>query len=232
LQTVFIQQFLIGAGLELKNLKINSENLGEINPIFENSSYTSIFGYMKYDSYDNKLFPKKGWFFSGDIQSFIHSTDYTNDFNRFSIAKGEIGIVKTFFKKVSLKIDSDAGFAIGNDSVHFFDFVLGGYGFNTINNFKHFYGYDFLSVSADSFIKSCFSLDYEFYKKNHMNFAANYANVEDDLFASGNWLSKPKYTGYAVGYALESIIGPIEIKYTWSPEQSKGFTFVSVGFWF
>ncbi|MGL2962471.1 patatin-like phospholipase family protein [Flavobacterium sp. RSB2_4_14] len=232
LQTVFIQKFLIGAGLELKNLKINSENLGEVNPTFENSTYTSIFGYLKYDSYDNKLFPKKGWFFTGDFQSFLYSTDYTNEFNRFSIAKGEIAFVKTFFNKVTLKIDEEAGFAIGKDSVHFFDFVLGGYGYNTINNFKYFYGYDFLSISADSYIKSCFTLDYEFYKKNHINFAANYANVEDDLFVSGNWLSQPKYTGYAIGYALESIIGPIEVKYTWSPELSKGFTFISVGFLF
>jgi len=232
LQTVFIQKFLIGAGMELKNLKIDSENLGDLNPTFENSLYTSVFGYLKYDSYDNKLFPKKGWFFSGDIQSFLHSTNYTNEFNRFSIAKGELGFVKTFFDKVSLKVDNEAGFVFGNDSVHFFDFVLGGYGSKTINNFKHFYGYDFLSISADSYIKASFTLDYEFYKKNHFNFAANYANVEDDLFANGNWLSKPTYSGYAIGYGLESIIGPIEIKYSWSPELSKGFTFISVGFWF
>jgi NTE family protein len=232
MQTIFIQKFLIGGGLELKNLKINSENIGEINPTFENSLYTSVFAYLKYDSYDNKLFPKKGWFISGDVQSFIHSSNYTNQFNRFSIVKGEIGIVKTFFNKISVKINSDAGFAIGKNSVNFFDFVLGGYGFNTINNFKHFYGYDFLSISADSFIKSCFTFDYEFYKKNHVNFAANYANVEDGLFTNGNWLSKPSHSGYAIGYALESIIGPIEVKYTWSPELNKGFTFVSVGFWF
>lgn len=231
-QTVFIQKFLIGAGLELKKLKINSENLGFINPTFENSTYTSIFGYMKYDSYDDIMFPTKGWFFSGDIQSFLYSTDYTSEFNRFSIVKGEIAFVKTFFDKFSLKVDSDVGFAIGDDSVPFFDFVLGGYGFNTINNFKHFYGYDFLSIAADSFIKACFTIDYEFYKNNHVNFAANYANVENNLFESGNWLATPRYSGYAVGYGLESIIGPIEIKYTWSPELSKGFTFVSVGFLF
>ncbi|MBP6557561.1 MAG: patatin-like phospholipase family protein [Flavobacterium sp.] len=232
LQTVFIQKFLIGAGLEFKHLKIRSENLDDISPIFEKSSYTSVFGYMKYDSFDNKNFPKKGWFFSGDIQSFIHSSDYTQDFNRYSIAKGEIGFVKTFFKKATIKVQSDLGFVFGNDSVHFFDFVLGGYGYNTINNFKHFYGYDFLSLSADSYIKSCFTFDYEFFKKNHLNFSANYANVEDDLFRSGNWLSRPTYNGYAVGYALESVIGPVEVKYTWSPELNKGYTFISVGFWF
>ncbi|MEO0045371.1 MAG: hypothetical protein RL705_562 [Bacteroidota bacterium] len=232
LQTVFIQKFLIGGGLEFKHLKIRSENLGEVNPTFEKSSYTSVFGYMKYDSFDNKLFPKKGWFFSGDIQSFVYSSDFTQEFNRYSIAKGEIGVVKTFYQKATVKLQSDLGFVFGNDSVHFFDFVLGGYGFNNINNFKHFYGYDFLSISADSYIKSCITFDYEFFKKNHLNFSANYANVEDDLFRTGNWFSKPKYNGYAIGYALESVIGPVEVKYTWSPELTRGYTFISVGFWF
>jgi NTE family protein len=39
---------------------------------------------MNYDSFDNKYF-LKGWYFSGDIQSFLLSSDYT--FNPFSIAK-------------------------------------------------------------------------------------------------------------------------------------------------
>lgn len=232
MQTVFIQKFLIGAGIEHKILKIQSDNLIGTNPTFENSSYLSVFGYLTYDSYDNKLFPKRGWMFSGDIQSYLHSSDYTNDFNRYSIAKGEIGVAKTIYKKLTLKVQSEAGFTIGAESVHFFDFVLGGYGFNTINNFKHFYGYDFLSIAADSYIKSCFTLDYEIYKKNHINFAANYANAQDGLFENGNWLSKPTYNGYAIGYALESIIGPVEIKYSWSPELSKGFAYFTVGFSF
>jgi len=232
LQTVFIQKFLIGAGVKIRNLKITSENLGAISKIIEKSQYTSLFGYLKYDSFDNKFFPKKGWYFAGDIETFLHSSDYNKEFNKFSIIGGEIGIVKTFYKKVSLKINSDLGFAIGKNSVHYFDFVLGGYGYNTINNFKHFYGYDFLSLSGDSFIKSCFIIDYEFYKKNHVNISANYANIEDKLFSNGNWLSKPNYSGYAIGYGLESIIGPIEVKYSWSPELPKGFTYISIGFWF
>ena len=69
MQTVFIQKFLIGAGIEHKLLRIKSDNLGNINPTFEKSSYLSVFGYMTYDSFDNKLFPKKGWMFTGDIHS-------------------------------------------------------------------------------------------------------------------------------------------------------------------
>lgn len=231
-QTVFIQKFLIGAGVELKHLKIKSLTLEDDSTVFEKSDYASIFGYMKYDSFDNKFFPKNGWLFSGDFQSFLFSSDYTNDFNRFSIAKAEFGIAKTIYKNITLKAQTEAGFAIGNESVHFFDFVLGGYGFNAINNFKPFYGYDFLSVAADSYIKSCFTIDVEVVKKNHLNFSANYALIENNLFESSEWISKPKYNGYAIGYGLESVLGPIEAKYTWSPELNKGFTWISVGFWF
>jgi NTE family protein len=231
-QTVFIQKFLIGAGLEYKYLRIESPTLENNSPILEKSDYLSAFGYLKYDSFDNKYFPKRGWYFYGDAQSFLSSSNYTNTFNKFSIFKGDIGIVQTFYHKITLKVQSEAGFAIGRESVHFFDFVLGGYGYNTINNFKHFYGYDFLSISKDSYIKSCFTVDYEVYKKNHINFSANYANADDKLFKTNDWLAKPKYTGYAIGYGLESVFGPIEVKYSWSPELTKGFTWFSVGFWF
>ncbi|MBY0486214.1 MAG: patatin-like phospholipase family protein [Flavobacteriaceae bacterium] len=231
-QTIFAQKFLIGAGLELKHIKIKSKTVENNNQVFENSDYASAYGYLKYDSFDNKYFPKKGWFFNGDIQTYLYSTDYTNQFNRFTILKGEVGITRTFYKVINLKLQSEAGMSFGEDSVHFLDFVLGGYGFNTVNNFKHFYGYDFISIASDSYIKSLATVDIEFYKKNHLNFSANFANAENKLFSTGNWLSTPKYSGYAVGYGLETILGPIEIKYTWSPELPKGYTWFSIGFWF
>lgn len=232
IQTVFIQKYLIGAGIEHKWLKIKSENLELIEPTFENSSYLSVFGYLTYDSYDNKLFPKKGWMFTGDIQSFLQSSNYTNEFDRFTIVKGELGIVQPICNKFTSKFTSEVGFSFGEDSVHFFDFILGGYGFNAINNFKPFYGYDFLSISGNSYVKTCFTLDYELFKKNHINIAANFANVQDDLFENGNWLSKPSYSGYAIGYSLESIIGPVEFKYSLSPELNRGYAYFNIGFSF
>lgn len=232
LQTIFVQKFLIGAGLELKHLKIKSKTLEDTNPVFENSDYASVFGYLKYDSYDNKYFPKKGWSFNGDLQSFLYSTDYTGQFNRFTIVKFDAGVTRTFFKKLNLKLQAEAGAAVGEESVHFLDFVLGGYGYNTINNFRHFYGYDFISIAADSYIKALATVDVEFYKKHHLNLSANFANAQNKLFSTGNWLSTPTYSGYAAGYGFETIVGPIELKYSWSPELTKGYVWFSFGFWF
>jgi NTE family protein len=65
-----------------------------------------------------------------------------------------------------------------------------------------------------------------------LNFSANYANIGKDLFDTLDWISLPKYSGYALGYGLETIIGPVEVKYSWSPETNKGYTWFSLGFWF
>ena len=231
-QTIFIQKFLIGGGIEHQNLSIKSKTVDSNRPYFENSDYGSIFGYLKYDALDNKYFPKKGWYFLGDYQAYLLSSDYTNTFNKFSIAKGEIGFAHTLFNRMTTKVQSEMGFNFGKESVHFFDFVLGGYGFAPINNFRPFYGYDFVSLTGDSYIKGSITLDYEIFKKNHINLAANYANIEDNLFDTTKWFSKVSHTGYALGYGIESILGPAEFKYSWSPELGNGFVWFSVGFWF
>ncbi|MBE8727358.1 patatin [Flavobacterium sp. KB82] len=231
-QTIFVQKFLMGGGLEYKYLKINSPTLANEENIIDKSNYFSAFAYLKYDSLDEKYYPSSGVYFSTDLQTYLTSSDYTNTFKPFSMVKAELSFVNKLFTKATFKIEADAGFTFGNNSVRFFDYILGGYGYSKINNFNYFYGYDFLSIAGNSFIKTGITLDYEILKKNHINLSANFANLGNDIFSGVDWISMPKYTGYAVGYGLETIIGPIEIKQSWSPEMSRGFTWFSIGFLF
>ena len=230
LQKGIAQRFLFGAGVELKYLHISSKTIS--NPIIDKSSYWSGFGYVKYDSFDNKYFPKKGWSFSSDFQSYLFASDFHNDFKPFSVLQAQFSKAFSVSNSFTFKFQGDAGLPIGNDGIPFFNFVLGGYGYNSINNFKPFFGYDFVSVAANSYIKASGTIDYVFLKKNHLNFSANFANLEQNLFKTKEWISLPKYSGYAIGYGLETRIGPIEVKYSWSPESTKGYTWFSVGFWF
>jgi NTE family protein len=231
-QTVFAQKFLIGAGLEYKALHIESATIQNTSAVFDKSKYTSAFGYFKYDSLDNKYFPRSGVTLCGDFQSYFYSTDYSNQFQPFSVAKGTFTFARSIGKKVTLKLDQEGGFAIGESTIDFFNFILGGYGFNEMINIRPFYGYDFLSITGDSYIKTGLTLDYEFIRNHHFNLAANYAQVGDHLFDNTNWIGTPMFSGYALGYGLETIIGPAEIKYSWSPEYGRGFTWFSIGFWF
>jgi len=233
LQTLFAQKFSLGAGVEFKLLKIQSQTLQNTTPVFDKSNYLSVFGYLKFDSFNQKYFPSKGWALAGELKSYLYSSDYTQQFKPFSIAKTEGAIVFEPLKKCTVKSQTEIGFAIGRRSISFFDFVLGGYGFVPTNNFKPFFGYDFLSVAGDSYIKQTLTLDYEFYKKHHLNFAGNFATIGNRIFEQTNdWLQRPKHTGFALGYGMESIVGPLEIKHSWSPETGNHFTWFSIGFWF
>lgn len=231
-QTIFAQKFLIGGGLEHNLINIESNDVESLAMNIDNSSYYSAFGFLKFDSFSNKYFPKKGWYFSGDFQSCFYSTDYNNDFSKFSLFKADMAIVQTFFKKIAVKAQTEGGFTVGEGMNHIFDFVLGGYGFHKFNNFKPFYGYNFLDLHGDSYVKGSINVDYEFVKKNHLNFNANFANIGDKIFDNQAWFKKPDFTGYALGYGLETLIGPIEVKHSWSPDNRKHYTWFSVGFWF
>lgn len=232
IQTVFAQRFLLGGGAEHKHIKVQSATLPGISPVFENSDYIDLYGYLKFDSYDNKHFPSEGYYFSGEAKAFLYSTDYTGMFSRFTQIKGELGTAKKLFRNFTVQLQGEAGMSFGDNEVPVFDFILGGYGYYQTNSFRHFYGYDFMSISGNSYIKGVLTADYEFYRKHHLNVSANYANIGHNLYEEGKMFSLPQFSGYAVGYGMETIIGPVEIKHTWSPETRKHLTWVSVGFWF
>jgi NTE family protein len=232
MQTMIYDKFVAGGGIELKHLRIKSQTLGENSPIADDSDYLSFFGYMKFDTFDDKYFPKKGGYFNGALQSFFYTSDETRAFNKFSIFKVDMAFARTITNQLSIILQTEGGFALGQQTVPFFNFVLGGYGFHSVNNFRPFYGYDFLSLAGNSYLKGMVTLDYEFYKKNHINIAANYANLGNNIFENTEWFSTPSFSGYAVGYGLETFIGPVEIKHSWSPETKDHYTWFSVGFWF
>lgn len=238
LQTLFRKDMSLVLGAEHKKLQITSETIvNNPNPnasksTFENSDFFSLFGKLKFDTYSNKYFPKSGFLFDGDFHLYLSSSDFNNDFAQFSFAKANIGYVFSFSEKFSMLFGSEGGFRIGDNSNQSLSFALGGYGNNFINNFISFYGYDHISIIGDSFVKGLINLDYEFVKNHHFSFSANYANVDDNIFTEGEWFTTPDYSGYAIGYGFDTIIGPIEAKYTWSPEASQSKWFFNIGFWF
>ncbi len=231
-QTIFTNKVMIGLGVELKSIKIQSPILESPQNPIERSRYFSAFSYLKYDSMDNRYFPTQGRAFGMDFQPFFYSSDYNNIFESFSTLTADYSEARTLLPRLILKGEVRAGLSLGGRNVPYLDFILGGYGFANLNNIEPFYGYDFLSISGDSFIKLGLALDYELFRKNHVSFSANFANLGDSIFVDSSWISSPEYIGYAVGYGLDTLIGPVEIKYTWSPEHSKSYTWFCVGFRF
>lgn len=244
LETFIREEFAFRIGAEHKLLKYSTRTLnledaeGLINASnsprtnFENTNFFSVFGNLRFDTYDDKYFPKTGLFFDGDTHLYLLSSHLGEDFNQFAIAKARMGTAFAVLPKLSLNIETEGGFKLGTSDVRSLDFVLGGYGNQRLNNFIPFMGYDYLSIPGNSFVKAFARLDYEIAPKNHLMFTANIANVEDDLFKTGEWFTAPDFSGFGVGYGFESFLGPVQVFYTFSPQVDQGEFFFSVGYWF
>ena len=233
-ETYLFKGFRFGLGIEYKFLRAFTQsfvidpNIDDELTILDKNNLFSIFGYLDYDSLDDKYFPTKGAFFNGNFHLYLSNSSITE----FSIAKGNVGYVFSPLEKLSLSVSSEMGFRLGQENTNALDFYLGGYGFNAINNIRPFIGYDFLTLSGDSYIKGLLKVDYNFFGKHHFILSANYANVADDIFESGDWFSSPDFSGYGVGYGLNSFLGPVEVKYSYSPETKDSIWYFSLGYWF
>ena len=235
-QTLLAKEFSVNAGFEHKRLKITTETLNSTiadeDFTFENTDYFSVFWGLKIDTFDNKYFPNEGFSFDGKLHWYISASSFNTDFNPFSIASADIGYAFSPSDRFSIKVSTAGGFQLGDRSTRFLDFAFGGYGQNFINNFRSFYGYDYVSIIGNSFVEADLNLDYELFDKHHIMLSGNFANIDNNIFDDGEWLTSPDYTGYALGYSVETFLGPIEAKYTYSPEVDESYWFFNLGFWF
>lgn len=234
LQTFYKQKYLLGIGMEHRYLNIKSTTISQDGKdvYFEKNNYLGAFANLTIDTYDNKYFPRKGFLFKGEFKNYFYSSDFLGNFTNYSTVLGQIGYAARITNKLSIDLKSQVGSVIGGESAFGMNYFIGGYGFAELENVMPFFGYDFLSLGGDSFITGKIQFDYEIFKRHHINIAANYGNIGKNIFENSDWFGNVKYSGYALGYGMQTMIGPIEVKFTYSPETGERFTWFGVGFWF
>lgn len=234
IQTTFTNKLALRIGAEHKFLNVNYEEViidETVKKYIDKSNYLNIFAKTTFDSYNTKYAPKRGFYLEANYKVYLLSSDYTNSFNSFSQLYGNIGYAFTIFDKLTLHALSDAGITIGSNGNKVHDYHIGGNNENFINTFFPFYGYDVGGLNNSSFLLTSLAIRYEVFKKNYISFTGNFARVEEDLWNGGSIFADTK-SGYVVGYGIDTFIGPIELKYSWSPETNQDFWFFNLGFWF
>lgn len=227
----FAEKFALKIGAKHKYERIFTNNAINQKIFFDNRNYFSVFGNVILDTYDRKYFTKKGWYFNGSYDIYFASSNYNNvKLGTFSIIKAKLGYAQTFHKNVTLQLQTDLGSVFGNSSPSFI-YSLGGNNQNLVNNYKPFYGYEFASLQNKAFIKGQAKIQYEFLKKHYLNLIGNAAGLNSKIFSNGTAFDNLK-TGYAIGYGYDSFIGPLELKYAWSPDNNQNYWHINIGFWF
>jgi len=234
LQSTIKDRWAFRVGIEHKFLNTFTDEIvdDETNRIyFERSHFFNAFGKIMLDTYDTKYFPKKGVFFNSEYILYGTSSDYNENFTPFSQLFGRVGFAHTFFDKLTFQIISEAGVTIGNNDNLVLDYHLGGYNENYINTFVPFYGYGFAELNESAFLRTALTARVELFKKNFLSFTGNLGRINDDIWNDGRIFEDTKL-GYAAGYGVNTIIGPIELVYSWNPDNSQNYWYINVGFWF
>jgi len=180
---------------------------------------------------DNIFFPTSGGLFQSNGDLYLSASEY-NNYSQFLSVKVHAAKALSINDNISILSGFEGGFRVGDDNVSTLNFGLGGYSRNKINNYSTLFGYDFFSLSGNSYFKAYFNIDYEVVKRHHLNFITNFSNIGDSIFSSDEWLDLSSFYGYSLGYGLETMFGPIEVKYHWSPDSKFNGVFVNLGYWF
>ncbi|WBX68866.1 patatin-like phospholipase family protein [Tenacibaculum dicentrarchi] len=242
LKTTFNKKFAFGTGIQHKWLQASSGNILRKGKklFFDKSNYVSAYGFLKLDTYNKVIFPSEGfyadfgfkWFVWSDRNKKLNNLPLDSDlFHQFSQANATFGFATTLLNNFTFQYTSDIGYTLGKKTSQMLDYRLGGYNKNYINNFKPLYGYASGALSNQSFLKSEFNFRYKIAENHYATFIANYARVEEDILLGGNFFNNTK-SGYALGYSMETFLGPVELKYTWSPDHSEKHWLFNLGFWF
>ncbi len=234
LQSTVKDRWAFRVGIEHKFINAFTDEIvdDDTNRIyFERSHYLNAFGKIMLDTYDAKYFPKKGVFFNADYTLYGVSSDYNDVFTPFSQLSGRIGFAHTFFDKLTFHVLSEAGVTMGNNDNEVLDYHLGGYNENYINTFVPFYGYGFSELNESAFLRTALTARVEIFKKNFVSFMGNFGRINDDIWNDGRIFEDTKI-GYAAGYGVNTVIGPIELLYSWNPDNNQNYWYINVGFWF
>lgn len=234
LQSTVKDRWAFRVGIEHKFLNTFTDEVinDKTNRIyFEKSHFFNAFGKIMLDTYDTKYFPKKGIFLNTEYLLYLVSSDFNNNFNPFSQLSGRIGFAHTFFDKLTLHLLSEAGITVGNNENEVLDYHLGGYNENYINTFVPFYGYGFAELNESAFLRTALTARVEIFRKNFLSFTSNFGRINDDIWNDGRIFEETR-TGFAAGYGLNTLIGPVELLYSWNPDNNQDYWYINVGFWF
>ncbi|MFK5891268.1 MAG: patatin-like phospholipase family protein [Flavobacteriaceae bacterium] len=232
IQSTYNQKYISELGIEHKYIKAFNKSTIDGNTkkfFYENENYFNAYYSAKLDTYDAKNYPNKGVKLAASYRAYLTSSD--NTFSTFTQLDGSLGFAHSFKKRFTLHFITEAGAVIGHNDNSVLNFHLGGVSQNLFNTFKSFYGYDIADLNGSGYLKSTFILRKELFKENYFSFIANYARVDNNIFNQGNLFEDTK-SGYAFSYGINSFLGPVELVYAWSPDTSKSFWYLNVGFWF
>jgi NTE family protein len=217
------RRFMLGAKFDYFSLKSNVSVVPDFDistPIF------NVYAAYKIDSYDDANYPTDGSRLLIKANQAISENKHPMTFMKLDYETTFASAGKKLFFMPGIFV----GASFGDPSPYPYKFVLGGMGQNYIENMVPFAGMRYTSYFEDNTIIARLKIRWNFLGKHNI-FVIGNAGTFNDIFESMFSDSKLYYGG-AIGYSLQSLIGPIELSWAASNQGPYGTGFLNIGYWF
>jgi len=206
--------FQIGSRLDFFNIGDQLYDV-DYNPVdFNNEKYINYFTHLKFDSFDNRYFPKKGG--KVEVQGSLYTDNglkYNGD-TPFSDLSFNAGTTLKLFSKFYLLPSIKGRFIYGRHiPCIYLNYVGGLYNSRYLSQQISWESAQHTYLVDRHFIGSSMEMRYEFQRKLYFTAIGEYAKDSHDFKSI---LRGHEYWGYAMRASLDFLAGPIGIQVNYS----------------
>ena len=232
LSDIYFRNFKFELGVNYEYFKYNSDlyNSDYIAQKRPDEGFFSYYAKAHVETFDKKYYPEKGMSFKSNYSLYTNKlTDYSKN-NIFSALSVNIEQAVRLTRRVYLMPSLYGRVLIGKGVPEQYLNSMGGeVAGRYFNHQLPFYGIQRIELFKNSVVAGRLSLRYRLGTKHYLIFTGNYAKQSDNFF---DLLKGDDIWGGGIGYAYNSIIGPISINFDISNWDKKLGTYFNLGYYF
>lgn len=223
IQSVWKEKFAIGGGISYDIF--NSTDI--IKGGKKNSNYLNPYVFLRGDTQDSKMFPKRGYYTNIEAKAF-DVFDNEIEENSYQI-KADIRGNFPVNKYLTYRLSTFYGISI-NPIDDYYKYHLGGLFEQNLVNFVRFNGYQFGEQKNNNIFTISNDFQFNFLKNYYVIGNLSLGNLFDD-FEDSKFL-RIKYSSLGVTAGYDSPFGQIKINYSHALSNKPGIFTVVLGHWF
>ena len=229
IQSTIRDAYAIGGGVQIENVDI-SQDYERADFTDLNKGFINYYGYLDFDSFDDANFPHSGFRLNAQYRIIAERIGFETFLEPSSVINLKYEQVIPLSSKLTFIGQVNGINTIGPGLDLPFQIYLGSMGQTYANYIQSFVGHRFMELTGRNLLSARVDINYEIVKNHFLLGKVNYAKLEnsfEEIFNSPQLLD-----GYSIGYAYNSLIGPLEVHFSTSTNHANYYTYVRLGFWF
>ncbi len=232
LSSLYLRNFKFKVGLRYEYFDYNSllfSNASEVVKV-RPEGFFSYYGMAEMDSYDRRFYPSEGMYFQAAYSLYTDNLATYDGSSPFSVLSFQCRPVVSLSDRLKLLPFTYGRILIGHDPAYSYFNNLGGVEFGRYNTSQMpFLGINHVEVFENAVVVGRLELRQRLGRKHYLSVIGNYALQDNNFF---DLFGRKGLWGGSIGYSRDSMLGPIDLIFTFSDWTEKLGCYFNLGFYF